>query len=140
MKKFKKKDFVKAWWFLFQHPYYAIPYKTENGYTFKEGFEQSLDIEPRKINPKTNAIDDNKSLNTKNIVWLESGHYYIVEKEESITDRHCINPSLNVQGNTFEDAIIKLANKVLKKYGDLDTWTYFDNEKTNFKKWKKLIK
>ena len=139
MKRFKKKDFIGAYWFLYQHPYYAIPYLDRDGCSFSAGFDKSLDIEPRKINPITNSVDDREELNTKNIVWLESGCYCLAEEDDLVASSYLIDYSLNVQGNTFEKAIIKLANKILKRYGDESIHKYFNDEVTDFKKWENLI-
>ena len=77
---------------------------------FNERFQSCLDVDVVKVNPKTNCIDDNDSLNTKIQIWLECGPYF----ENQIT--HDID--LDCGGNTFEDAIIKLAKLVKKYYTD----------------------
>lgn len=91
-------NFYQAWHYLINHP------------MFNEKFQSCLDVDVVKVNPKTNCVDDNDSLNTKTQIWLECGPYF----ENQIT--HDID--LDCGGNTFEDAIIKLAKLVKKYYTD----------------------
>lgn len=63
------KDFYKAWWYLEEHPMFQDK-KLE-----LSRFQECLDIEVHKVNPKTGSIDDNKELNTKVEVWLECGEW-----------------------------------------------------------------
>lgn len=72
--------------------------------------DECLDIEVVKVNPRTNAIDDNKELNTKVQIWLEAGAY---RKECRTHDWE-----LDCGADSFEEAIIELANLVQKRYGD----------------------
>lgn len=100
MKNFKY--FYDAWCFLYDFP------------EFNKGadFPGHLDISVVKVNPKTGKIDDDSILNTETEVWLECGGY----DEES--DLLCHDVRLDVGAPTFEEAIVKLANKTLKYYGD----------------------
>lgn len=90
-------DFYDAWWFLYNHPMF----KNEYGYS---SFQSCIDIEVVKVNPITSSIDDNKELNTKVEIWLETGEY---DK-----NYRCHDISLDTGGDTFEEAIINLANKI----------------------------
>ena len=92
-------DFYTSWHFLNKH-------KMFNGQ-----FITGLYIEVVKVNPDTNSIDDDKTKNTKEQVWLECGPY---EKPYGLT--HDIY--LDCGGDTFEEAIIKLAGLVKKYYTD----------------------
>ena len=91
-------DFYNAWQFLEGH-------KMFNG-----RFNEDLWVKAVKINPKTNEIENDKCENTKLQIWLEHGKY-----EE---EYHCCNHDwdLDCGGNTFEEAIIKLAELVKKNY------------------------
>ena len=81
-----------------------------NHLMFKNHFQQCLDIEVVKVNPKNLTIDNKSKKNTKTQVWLECGPYL----EDCLT--HDIN--LDCGASTFEKAIIKLAKKVKKQYSD----------------------
>lgn len=86
-------DFYKAYHFLKRH---------EKGY-----FMDALDIEVVKVNPAKNEIDDDRSKNTHVRVWLETG------PEVGTHDY-----ALDCGGNTFEEAIIRLAELVRFYYDE----------------------
>ena len=83
----------------------------DNHKIFNGNFTYQLWFEIVKVNPKTNAIDDDSTKNTKVQVWLEHGPY---DKEWGGCT-HDID--LDCGGDTFEEAIIKLAELVKSKYG-----------------------
>lgn len=91
-------DFYTAWKFL------------ENHKMFNGLFMNELWIDVVKVNPKTNAIDDDASKNTKVRFWLEHGGY---DKECGSTTH---DYDLDCGGDTFEEAIINLAKLVKKHY------------------------
>lgn len=94
-------DFYESFVFLKRHP------------KFKNKFiEHALDIEVVKVNPKTEKIEDDKSLNTQVNVWLECGEY----SKEYKSFVHDLD--LDTGGKTFEEAIIQLANLVSVHYGE----------------------
>ena len=106
MKKFK--DFYEAWRYLYKHPSF------NDNKDYKYCFQDCLDIEVVKVNPITNSISNNGKFNTKTKIWLECGGY---EYDKNIGREilyHDIR--LDCGGNTFEKAIIKLANLVKKYY------------------------
>ena len=80
-------------------------------------FDRCLSISVVKINPETDEIDANMSNNTKTEVWLEFGRAFI---DYSITDDVMFEHDyrLDCGGDTFEEAIIKLANLVDQFYYD----------------------
>ena len=80
-------------------------------------FDRCLSISVVKINPETGEIDANMSNNTKTEVWLEFGRAFI---DYSITDDVMFEHDyrLDCEGDTFEEAIIKLANLVDQFYYD----------------------
>lgn len=100
-------EFFEAWNYLSNHE------------IFDGHFNECLDIEVVKINPKTMEIDDNIENNTKVEIWLECGPYL----EETLT--HDID--LDCGGFSFEEAIIKLSELVKQFYDNGD----------NIKKYKK---
>ena len=88
--------FYEAWHYLKSHP------------MFNDNFEDCLDIEVVKINPKTKEIDfENNELNTLTEIWLEIGPY--------IKDGFAHDIDLDCGGYSFEEAIINLA-KLVKQY------------------------
>lgn len=94
-------DFYTAWNFLQEHK------------IFNDRFSYDLWFEIVKVDPKTNAIDyQDTTKNTKVQVWLEHGPY----DAEWGACTHDID--LDCGGDTFEEAIIKLAKLVEGKYGD----------------------
>ena len=93
-------DFYEAWSFLQEHK------------IFNDQFNYSLWIEVVKVDPEINAINPDTSKNTKVQIWLEHGPY---DKEWG----GCTHDlDLDCGGDTFEEAIIKLAELVKAKYGE----------------------
>ena len=114
----KHRNFADAWFFLLYHPAFKNKYGVER-------FGNCLHIDLGIVNPLTRSIEDDKNLNTKVEVWLECGMW--LEKEDFPEDeRQYIKPegesihdvNLDCGANTFKQAIIILAKKVLKYYGD----------------------
>ena len=80
-------------------------------------FDRCLSISVVKINPETDEIDTNMSNNTKTEVWLEFGRAFIdYNTTDSVMFEH--DYRLDCGGDTFEEAIIKLANLVDQFYYD----------------------
>ena len=95
-------NFHTAWNYLedhiiFQDQKVLAPY-------FVSHFNQCLNIEVVKVNPKTDSIDDDTTLNTKVQIWLEAGAYLGKYKAHDI--------DLDCGADTFEEAIIELASLV----------------------------
>ena len=95
------KDFYDSWFFLRSNPIYELGEKRDS---YHWDFLRNLYIEVVKVNPETNSIDDDKTKNTKTMVWLEYG------------PDGCHDIRLDCGGDTFEEAIIKLANLVNEHY------------------------
>lgn len=93
-----KMDFYTAWHFLEGHP------------IFHRRFSCDLVVDVVKVNPDTNAIDDDETKNTKVQVWLEHGPY--IHKFNMCS--HDIE--LDCGGDTFEEAIVELAALVKNRY------------------------
>jgi len=105
-----------AWWWLIMHPAF-------NHVGGRPGFPDALNVEVSKVNPKTNSVDDDKTLNTKVEIWLEVGPW--VDPSEAGYPEDWTAPemashdfNLDCGGDTFEEAIIKMAELVKKHYGD----------------------
>ena len=81
---------------------------------FQGRLEECLDIEVVKVNPLNKTIEDDRSLNTETNVWLECGKYSEYMRWHDI--------ELDCGGQTFEEAVIKLANLVKENYGDDYVW------------------
>ena len=90
-------EFYEAFWFLLTHP------------IFENNFLDCADFDAVKVNPATNRIDNDKALNTKTQIWIECGPF-----DENI---FCHDMDLDCGGDTFEEAICRLAELVRKKYG-----------------------
>lgn len=73
-------------------------------------FNECLDISVVKVNPETDAIEMNDDLNIKTQVWLEFGPM------NGLIPEH--DTRLDCGADTFEEAIIQLANLVDKYYLD----------------------
>ena len=111
------KSFYDAWWELCEHPYFEDKfYKSfmKDSSFFVTMFPKSLDINVQKVNPISRLVEDDERENTKIEVWLECGHHYY----NSVTGGWEISHDceLDCGGDTFEEAIINLAELVEKKY------------------------
>lgn len=82
-------------------------------------FIHNLDILYVKVNPDTNSIDVDESLNTKVRVWLETGPAYWNEYSKRY-DENMHDYRLDCGGDTFEEALIKLAGLIKEYYGDYE--------------------
>lgn len=98
---------------MFTDFYSAYLYLSEHN-MFQGHFQECLDIEVVKVNPKTQMIEDDENLNTETNVWLECGQH------SKYIGFHDIE--LDCGGKTFEEAICKLATLVQRFYGDNFVW------------------
>lgn len=115
MKKRRFNDFYEAYNFLRQHNITKTYTKLDDKSKEMEidNFYKCLDIDVVKVNPFTNSIDDNESLNIKTQVWLEFGGW---SKKYNMPCHDC---DLDSFGDTFEEAIIELANLVDIHYDEV---------------------
>lgn len=111
-----------AYWFLYNHPR-AITEHPEHPITdsirmeFGGNFIYNLDIFYTKVDPDTNRVEDDTSRNTKIACWLETGPaQYEDFAQKYINNVHDYH--LDTGGDTFDEALIKLAKNVLEVYGD----------------------
>lgn len=108
-------DFYKAWSFLDNHPMFEYEGMNE--------FRKCLDIDVVKVNLETKEIENNESKNTEIRVWLECGPYLRPQDLKEDERKNwpygtCSHDyDLDCGASTFEEAIIALANLVMKKYG-----------------------
>lgn len=103
-------DFYEAYTWLSNHCCF------EHGKWKEPCFEEALTIMVVKVNPETNEIDDDDSLNTKTQVWLECGPWEDLSEDNWHGYTH--DMLLDSGGDTFEEAIIELANNVYENYGE----------------------
>jgi hypothetical protein len=129
-------DFFTAWHFLCKHPHFRFqgPGWDDIENIHKKGFTLALDIDVVKVDPKTRRIEDDTSKNTQTNIWLECGSWGDPRSDDFKDQWEFQKPDEELQkiyphgiashdweldcgGATFEEAIIKLANLVLEKYG-----------------------
>ena len=121
MKRFN--DFYTAYNFLEKHKMVHPSYPNYPDLTYSKGFADSLYVAVVKVNPVNDTVEDDRKLNTKTQVWLEFGP--VVEADEDLglnqlfTTVH--DTRLDCGADTFEEAIIELANLVDKYYRDNGT-------------------
>ncbi len=77
---------------------------------FKGHFSQCLDMYIVKVDPLTKRIEDDAVRNTETNVWLECGPWVLSPYEINFVPAHDI--SLDCGGDTFEEAICRLADLV----------------------------
>lgn len=88
-----------AFWFLSNH--------------MAGSFIDGLDIMVVHVNPVTERIEDDASLNTATRVWLETG----LREETLLWSGYTHDPRLDCGHATFEEALVRLAAKVAQHYG-----------------------
>lgn len=98
--------FYESFNYLNNHPIFACYLSDDVSFS---KFQDCLDISVVKVNPESASIDDNQNLNTKVEVWLEVEPY--LKNGEKAHDY-----DLDCGGDTFEEAIIKLAELVKEHY------------------------
>ncbi|MFA5397354.1 MAG: hypothetical protein WC346_15190 [Methanogenium sp.] len=110
-------DVYEAFWFLHDHSEFYNPQMMANypkDADMWSGFNKCFEWSYQKINPMTGCIDKDSHKNTKTQVWIECGAYMkICSKYYPSHD-----VKLDCGGDTFEEALITLANLVLKHYGN----------------------
>lgn len=110
-----KNTFFDAWWFLNEHEAFLHPeHKCEYDSFFKS---YCLDVDVQRVNPITRRIEPDAHLNTLTEVWLECGAAFI-DEDGSVQTSH--DYRLDCGAETFEEAIIKLANLVNHYYGGVE--------------------
>lgn len=122
--------FFEAWWWLHNHPafYFKGPsIQATPGADKEPGFFRALDFSVQKVNPTTLRVEDDQTGNTHVRFWLEVGPWEAPTEEELENDTYWGDDwegtpthdyELDCGGDTYEEAIIKMAEKVREKYGD----------------------
>lgn len=117
MKKNRFNDFYEAYNFLSNHQ--MVKSYVSRCFDDKKieinNFNKCLDVQVVKVNPEMSIMEiqaDKLHLNTKTEVWLEFGMW---NEEENCA---CHDYDLDCGGDTFEEAIINLANLVDKFYDE----------------------
>lgn len=113
MKRFT--DFYTAYNFLAEHKMVQIPYPKDSEY-IGNFFEKCLYVEVVKVNPETGIIDYDNKEDSKTQVWLEFGPIEYDDHSNEVVPVHDCH--LDCGGNTYEEAIINLANLVNLYYHD----------------------
>ena len=113
-------DFYQAYNFLKNHKMCECEMEINKSKKSKyliNNFDRCLDISVVKVNPETEEIDKDMKSNTKTEVWLEFGRAFIDnEISDNVMFEH--DYRLDCGADTFEEAIIKLANLVDEFYLD----------------------
>lgn len=108
-------NFYESWCYLEDHNLFnLVSAYTENGEEkeFKDTrFGSMLDVQAVKVCPESLHIEQDGSRNTKLQIWLEPGVVAIVDDEAVSAGDY----GLHCGGDTFEEAIIKLAQIVKGK-------------------------
>lgn len=115
----EKWTFHEAWNWLDNHPAFFFQDKLGAGWP---AFKNALEIDVVKVDPITRIVEDDKSRNTHTEIWLECGPWLKEPDSETgeIERQLSHDIELDCGGDTFEEAILKLAHLVIKKYGDYD--------------------
>lgn len=77
-------------------------------------FERGLSVIPVMVNPLSDIIESDSKRNTKQQIWLEVSVPFLMDGEIELSR----DIELNAEGETFEDAIDKLAKRVKSLHGD----------------------
>lgn len=98
----------KAWVWVMQHPCLQ----------FEGVIPPSIDVSPNMVCPETKMISDDHTENTHLEWWIECGAYCIDTMFDDMVASHDVD--LDCGADTMDEAIVKLAQLVLEKYGDYD--------------------
>jgi hypothetical protein len=109
-----QQEFFDAWGYIENHPISVDKHGTSY-------INQILVVDVVKVDPDTERIADIRSKNTKVRIWLEygpllrPGEPYFPEGQKWPIPTHDVD--LDCGGNTFEEAVIKLAGLIKDAYG-----------------------
>jgi hypothetical protein len=121
-------DFYTSWWYLLEHKAFAdYNFLNSKGQPYMSAFLRLLDVDVQKVDPVTKLIEDDESRNTHTEVWFELGAQYQDDTFSPHEEWHYNSHDLYLDcgGDTFEIAIVNLANLVeqyypLSQYGKID--------------------
>lgn len=77
-------------------------------------FKFEMKINTKKVNPSTGDVDLDDDLNTKSLIVLEANYTKVIGARRVYTGMY----RLRSQGETFEEALIELANLTYYFHGD----------------------
>ncbi len=78
-----------------------------------KGVQGTIELSPQMVNPENNTIEEDNTLNTKQVWWVELSK--IDQKGETLPSHYW---ELDCGGDTAEEAVEALYTKVLEQYGD----------------------
>lgn len=125
-----------AHYFLRNHPAFRIGFMDREGrenshHFFQHAIDVNLDIHYARVD-ETGYVNDDRTKNLYTEVWLEFGpiewqrqstsHMYDNEhfKDDFTTVSHSHDYRLDAGAPTFDEALVNVANLVLKHYGDYE--------------------
>jgi hypothetical protein len=100
-------NIVEMWYWFKNHPKLNL-----------KDHEPWIEITPVLVDPKTKEVNDDSAKNTEVNWWLEAGYYAYIDSEIHPNSVH--DTELDCGGKTTEEAVEKLYNLTLKKYGEYD--------------------
>ncbi len=120
-----KNEVCEAYYWLAGHPCFWPIYKSSNGLMVlpktNKGMYDGVEITPHMVDPDKDEISDNEKLNTKLQYWCEV-FYSTVDEQFPSVDKfrgtYCHDYKLDCGADTYDEAIILVAKKVKKFYGD----------------------
>lgn len=98
------KTVAQKYWEIINHKAFVVDFQ-----------DAIIDVIPVDVNPSTDRIEDDTSLNTKHQCWVELS-IPLKEKEDFCTYDHVWE--LDTGGDSFEEAISNLYDLVIEKYGE----------------------
>lgn len=124
-------DFYNSYRYVDSHP---IFWTTREGFTGSDlppnhvirinddtGITRGCYLYPVKCNPATQHIEDNEDLNTCTMTWYEFGPIDLLPQDHGGAGTLCAtyhDYELDGGSSTYENAIIEIALKIHKKYGN----------------------
>ena len=105
--KIKNAHFVDKYYWIMDHP-------LKRGSDIYFG-QNEIDIQPQLVNPVTNEVDMDGSLNTKVEFWVELSYFDLDE------DCMCHDYRFDCGGESYEEAVEALFQLVYDKFGDYIT-------------------
>ena len=86
----------------------------------RSAMDDNLDIFYAKVD-ESGVVNDDQSLNVNVECWLEFGQVKYGVIDGKLVPIHYHDPDLDCGAPTFDEALVKLARKVRRKYGDIKT-------------------
>lgn len=117
-----------AWWYVQLHPmFYAFedwPSSLREGlalahekHLIQDGWK-FVEIRPHMVNPATNDISDDATLNTRLAWWIEAGPSLFQHMGGADMGIAGHDTDLDSSADTYDDAIVKIARMIYAVYGN----------------------